>query len=208
MSTIRKPESLLTITIDHERLGRLTLRPLRPCDSALFGQFLDGLGEHTRNMFGPHPLDSAEAGKICDSLNQSDDIRLILVDEDSASDGEIIGYFIIYLRVRPSEIERYAEIGIELSDETDCTFAPCLADAVQGMGIGALVMDHIVDIVRSLGFRRMVLSGGTQSLNRAGRAFYLKVGFREVREFVTRHKTRGRIDNIDMMLEIPGEEPA
>jgi hypothetical protein len=48
----------------------------------------------------------------------------------------------------------------------------------------------------------MVLSGGTQAFNLAGRAFYTKVGFETVREFVSNNRTRGRIDNLDMMLHL------
>jgi (2Fe-2S) ferredoxin len=52
----------------------------------------------------------------------------------------------------------------------------------------------------------MVLSGGTQAFNLAGRAFYTKVGFETVREFVSNHRTRGRIDNLDMILYLTSDQ--
>jgi diamine N-acetyltransferase len=195
---LRKHPEWASGVIAHSVYGTLRVRPLAREDAEAFGRFLEGLSVRTRMLFGPHPLNAEEACKLCNAVDESQIIRLVL----ETPENEIIGYFILFPTVRPGETKRYAEVGIRLSGETDCTFAPCLADAYQGKGLARAAMDHIVALARKLGFSRMVLSGGTQAINIAGRAFYTKVGFETVREFVSNHPTRGRIDNLDMMLHL------
>ena len=185
-------------SFEHINAGTLRLRLLNPADAESFGEFLDGLGPQSRNMFGPHPLNSDEAAGLCASMDDADVIRLVL----ETSGNRIIGYFIVFPAVNSGTIKRFADAGIPLSEETDCTFAPCLADDFQGMGIATLAMKYIIEIMQNLGFKRMVLSGGTQALNAKGRAFYAKVGFKTVKMFVTHSDTRGRIENYDMILDL------
>jgi len=43
------------------KMKKVVFRHLDKNDSVPFGQFLDNLSEETRNIFGPHPLNSEEA---------------------------------------------------------------------------------------------------------------------------------------------------
>src|SRR3989304_7466548 len=62
-------------------------RPLVKGDVIAFGTFLDNLSEETRKRFGLHPINSAEAKNICDNLNYSDRLPLVVLN----SKDEIIG---------------------------------------------------------------------------------------------------------------------
>jgi len=174
------------------------LRLLRSSDHVPFGDYLEGLSPETRVLFGPHPLTADAARTICSALDPIHALRFVLWNHEE----QIVGYFIVYPGVRHGEIERYAKAGVELTDRTDCTFAPSLADTLQSKGVGTTVFHALADIVRSLGFSRMVLSGGTQEQNARGRAYYEKNGFREICTFDTQPAGRGVIHNIDMMLDL------
>lgn len=73
-----------------------------------------------------------------------------------------------------------------------------MADAYQSRGVGSAMMPSILETVRRLGYRRMVLSGGTRAENHRAIRFYEKNGFRKVGDF----KSGGDIDNHDMILEL------
>ena len=196
---VRVAPQLLDRQVTDRDGNEYRLMLLRSSDAGAFGDYLEGLSDETRLLFGPHPLTSEAAQTICGSLDPLHALRFVLWDGDE----HIVGYFIIYPGVRHGEIERYAKEGVELTDRTDCTFAPSVADALQSRGVGSAVFHVLANIVRDLGFLRMVLSGGTQEQNVRGIAYYRKNGFREVGTFDTEPSGRGVIHNVDMMLDLP-----
>ena len=100
------------------------------------------------------------------------------------------------------ERERYSQAGIPLDPNTDCSLAPSVADAFQGQGLGSLLMQHVFSMARRLGYRRMVLVGGTQGRNQRAIHFYRKHGFRTIGIFKSSHAPV----NYDMIAELePGE---
>ncbi len=168
---------------------------VRQEDAPILGRYFEGLSEATRQRFGPHPFTVAEAQKLCAEIDYARLLRLIAVTGDSGQE-RVIAYFILTLPVRDSERNRYTAYGIGLEDGRDCTFAPSVADAYQDRGLGSALMPRILDLARRLGFRRMVLQGGTQAANLRGIHFYEKFGFRRVGSFQT------KVDNHDMMLTL------
>jgi RimJ/RimL family protein N-acetyltransferase len=197
---IRQNASCAATRFEHPQVGRVVLRRLRPGDAEVFGRYLEGLGAESRRRFAPHPHTMAEARRICGEPATSGALRFLVLRE---ADGEAAGYFILYPGARPAEIKRYAEYGIPLDSKSDCTFAPSVADAWQGKGLGSAVMTILLGMVRELGFGRVVLSGGTQATNRRAIRYYEKFGFRKVGSFQTESKDSGRLDNHDMMMILP-----
>lgn len=174
----------------------ITFRLLRCDDEEMLARYFVGLGEETRRRYGPHPFTAEQAAKLCAELNYADTLRFLAVSTRSGAP-EIVAYFIVYLGPREGEIKRYSERGITLGSDV-CTLAPSVADAYQGLGLGSEVMRRVLDVMRRLGFRRMVLSGGTQATNDRAIHFYEKFGFRRVGDFVT----PGPLNNHDMILTL------
>ncbi len=160
-------------------------------DGPLIGKYFESLGDDTRTKFGPHPLDMATGHALCTELDYTKFLRMIAVHQDTA-----IAYFILILDVRPGERNRYESYGITLVDNHDCIVAPSVADAYQNRGLGSVLMLRILDIVASLGFTRILLSGGTRATNLRAVHFYEKFGFREVGRF------ENSCDNIDMIRQL------
>ena len=185
------------IRFQHASTGALVLRLLMQGDAEPFGRYLEDLGEESRRRFGPHPHTMAEARKICGEIAESETLRFLVLREDSA---EALGYYILHPGVRPSEINRYAGYGIPLCGQTDCTFAPSIADRHQSRGLGSVVMPLVLDLVRDLGFTRVLLGGGAQATNARAIGYYTKFGFRVVGSFETNTEAYGRLDNHDMMM--------
>lgn len=194
---IRDPDRA-TRRFEHPSFGDLTLRLLTHRDAEVFGRYLDALDPVANRMFGPHPLTRAAAAEICAALDYTKALRQLVI----TSAGEAVSYIILLPLVSADSVRRYKEYGIELTNETDCSFAPSVADACKGRGLGGAATPLVMDLAVTLGFRRMVLSGGTRASNKPGIGLYRKVGFRQVGEFDVDVPAEGRIHCLDMILEL------
>ena len=166
-------------------------RVLQPNDGSLVGRYFESLSAETRTKFGPHPLTMDAGHTLCSELNYDRELRLIAIHR-----GEAIAYFILILGVRENSVNRYREFGIDLSTDTDCTFAPSVADTYQNKGLGSILLPEVLEIASALNFSRMILSGGTRDTNHRAIHFYEKFGFRKVGSFET------TVLNHDMILEL------
>jgi ribosomal protein S18 acetylase RimI-like enzyme len=185
----------------------LTFRSLAASDAAILGRFFLALSDETKRRFGPHPFDQATADALCSNVHLDDTVRLIATQTapphnhdattaTTTSDNErIIAYFILMLGVTEHETERYSKVGIRLSQDFDCTFAPVIADAYQNQGIASALMDRTMEIMSEYGRKRIVLLGGTQATNHRAVRFYEKHHFRHVGAFEHPHG----VYNYDMM---------
>jgi GNAT superfamily N-acetyltransferase len=167
-------------------------RLLLPGDGELLGRYFEGLSAETRRRFGLHPLTAGQAQDLCARINRHDALRFVALMPGATP--QIIAYFILKLGISEHELERYASYGIKLDDNLDCTFAPSVADEVQGRGLGSLLMPHLIDTARRMGKRSIVLMGGTQATNERAVHFYLKFGFGHIGDFQT------DVENHDMIL--------
>lgn len=181
------------------------LRLLLPGDGEAFGRFLAGLSEATRTLYAPHPLTLEHGHHLCAELDyagmaaQTDLVTLRFI---GLVEGGAATYFILVLGVREGELNRYGGYGITLDPATTCTFAPVVADAYQGKGVGSALVPGVFDAARRLGFRRCVLMGGTRAFNRRAIRYYEKPGFRKVGDFTTHAPDGTAIDNQDMVLSL------
>lgn len=172
---------------------KVVFRALDKNDPITFGLFLESLSETTRGKFGPHPLSSEEAMKICVSLNFSEMLRMILTNQQE----EIIGYIILSFQFRDSQLSRYEDYKISINKDRDICIAPVVADQYQGSGAGSVMLSEAIRISRSLGVKYIILWQGTQLTNTRAIRFYEKFGFKESGKF-----ERYGNNNVDMTLTL------
>ena len=167
-------------------------RRLRSNDYDSLFDYLQNLSIETTSRFGPHLFDKQT---ILDFYtNSADHTGFIAVDP---STDEIIAYSIIKTGYLNHDSSRLMSYGLELSNKTDCTFAPSVADLWQNYGIGKALFNFILSDIITKGISRIILWGGVQSDNKRAIEFYLRNGFRILGEF----EYNGL--NMDMMYEIP-----
>ena len=197
LAQIYQNPTLATTTIEHPALGTVTLRPVNAHDARSLGAYFLGLGEETRRRYGPHPFDQETADTICAEVEGSNTIRIIATTGSDDTE-QVFAYFIVIAGVLDGDVRRYSEIDMPLDPETDCTLAPSVADAYQSQGLGSLVFAHVLDVVRRMGRKRLVLWGGVQATNERGKRFYAKNGFRYVNSFEGPPGT----DNHNMIMDL------
>lgn len=166
-----------------------TFRPLQSSDEDLLLNYLEKLSPQTRHRFGPHPFDKQAIRDFYKPENQNQGFVAI---EHKA----IIAYAIIKYGFLPHDAPRLQGYGLELNANTDCTFAPSVADEWQGRGIGSGLFDFILSGLKAQGKKRLLLWGGVQASNEKAISYYLKKGFRILGEF----EYHGQ--NLDMVLDI------
>ena len=172
------------------------LRPLEAEDVELLGDYFEGLSEETITRYRPHEFDRETAEEICAELDRTRDLRMIALTLDEDEE-RMAAYFIVAWTAREGEMKRYAGYGIELDPRLDCTLAPSVADQWQDMGLGTLMLRHVLEVAALVGRRFMVLGGGTRAENERAIHFYAKHGFRKVGEFEA-----ADVNNYDMILEL------
>ncbi len=178
------------------RSGEVALiRPLQAEDAESLGIYFAGLSPESRSRYGPHPFDQATADAICANLAPLEMLRMIAVVAH-AEESAIVAYVLLKDGVLEGDRERYERLGIPLNPATDCTLAPSVLDSYQNQGIGSLMMRHVLESAKRLGYKRVVLWGGVQSTNLRAVHLYKKFGFVKVGEFHT------GIDNDDMILDL------
>jgi len=153
--------------------------------------YLQRLGAGTKSRFGPHGFDKPA---VIDFYQQPNDhLGYIAVDNLTK---EIIAYAVLkigYLQHDRSRLESY---GLSLNQQTDCTYAPSVADEWQSLGIGNALFRYLLSDLKSKGIKRIILWGGVQRDNEKAIRFYLKNGFKRLGRF----EYNGW--NEDMMLDI------
>lgn len=188
------PDYLTTQTIT--RTGEpLLIRPLQAEDAERLGVYFAGLSPESRSRYGPHAFDQETADAICANLEPHAMLRFVGV-LSSEAEGDFVAYVLLRDGVLKGDSERYEKLGIPLHPETDCTLAPSVRDGYQNRGVGSLMMNHVLDSAKRLGYRRVVLWGGVQSTNLRAVHLYQKFGFVKVGEFYN-----GK-DNDDMILDL------
>jgi diamine N-acetyltransferase len=186
----------------------ILIRPLRDNDAAPLGEYFLGLSAETRARYGPHPFNQQTADEICATLDPGDIVRLVATVPGKGRE-RIIAYMLLKMGVLDGDQHRYEARGIPLDPDTDCTFAPSVADDYQNQGIGSQMLRHILQAAPKLGRRRIALWYGVQATNDRAVHYYTRWGFRKVGEFFT------DMNNFDMILDLtaaraaddPGEPP-
>lgn len=153
--------------------AQVTFAYFQSSDLPLLLDYLQQLSPATRKRFGPHPFDEAAILRF-----YSDPFEVWGFLAKSAKTGAIVAYAPVkrgYLEHDRPRLEAY---GLSLSQHTDCTFAPSVADNWQGQGLGGQLFNFIQTELQARGIRRVILWGGVQASNAAALRFYEKMGFR------------------------------
>jgi ribosomal protein S18 acetylase RimI-like enzyme len=171
---------------------QIILGKLIPGDFDRLTDYLQNLSPETKRRFGPHPFDIQSIKEFY--KNDSRNSGYIAVDAETQ---EIIAYSILKSGYLEHDRFRLQSYGLELSHDTDSTFAPSVADEWQSKGIGNNLFLYILRELQFTEIKRIILWGGVQSDNEKAVNFYKKHGFRILGEF----EYNGM--NYDMIMEIP-----
>ncbi|MCU0390550.1 MAG: GNAT family N-acetyltransferase [Thermoflexibacter sp.] len=168
----------------------IILRKLDLQDTELLIAYWHGLSDETKKRFAPHVFDNQTIISLHKDVNYQGYIA------QEAHTSAIIGYAIIkigYLEHDKSRLEAYY---LSLSNTTDCTFAPSVADAWHGSGLGTVLFNFVMNEAKDKGIKRVILWGGVQKSNMRAIRFYQKNGFRILGQFLYQG------ENYDMIKEI------
>jgi GNAT superfamily N-acetyltransferase len=166
------------------------LRPLEERDEDALADFLDGLSPATQDLYDVDEP-KVHATEMCEAIDRLDKLRFVLED----SRGSIQGLCELSFGLPEGDRERFRIHGLELQPGGDVRFGACLADPIQGHGVGPRLWAKIEEVARGFGCSRVLLWGGVYVSNDRARRFYRRVGFTEVGRF-TRHDARECIDMI------------
>lgn len=162
-------------------------------DAEALSYYLRGLGTETQKRFGPHPY-TKEA--IINFYSQQPCRGYIATDTITTG---IVAYSIIKMGYLPHDAPRLQLAGITPDAETDCTFAPSVADEWQQCGIGYQMLQFIIADLQTKGIKRIILWGGVQKENIQALHFYQRNNFSITGQF----NYQG--ENYDMIYNIPGK---
>ena len=153
--------------------------------------YLQSLSATTKHRFGPHPYDKQSIIDFYE--NQDENLGYIAEDIETK---KIIAYSIIKMGYLQDDSFRLQSYGLSLDHQTDCTFAPSVADLWQSCGIGNALFNFIRSDLKAKGIKRIILWSGVDSDNERAINFYRKNGFKVLGQF----EYNGMND--DMILEI------
>ncbi|MBU1008653.1 MAG: GNAT family N-acetyltransferase [Bacteroidetes bacterium] len=190
MSSVRQGRNEIGLALLHD--DSLSIRLLFVEDHEKLLHYLQGLSRETKSRFGPHAFDREAISTIFAEKNDLHQAYIAI--EKSTAD--IIAYALLRKGWLPYDKARLSAYGLAEDPEHDCTFAPSVADAWQGKGLGSAVFTFVLNEIRSAGIRRILLWGGVQATNQRACGFYQRHGFRELGRF----EHHG--ENCDMCLEL------
>jgi GNAT superfamily N-acetyltransferase len=95
---------------------------------------------------------------------------------------QIIAYAIVNLKIPEDEANRFRNYGLHINQH-DALFAPSVADAWQGTGVGTHLLTFSKDYLKKFGVKRLLLWGGVQSSNEQAKKYYLKQDFQYLGSF-------------------------
>jgi diamine N-acetyltransferase len=165
----------MLIQIKNNKLILLRRFAAADLDDLLY--YLHHLSAETKSRFGPHPF-HREA--VIDFYNNPLHHGYLAEEVDTKT---IIAYAIIKTGYLEHDKQRLQLYGIEPDSKTDCTFAPSVADAWQGCGIGNCLLPFMLPPLKAAGFTRMILWGGVQAGNHTAVNYYQKNGFAILGQF-------------------------
>lgn len=176
------------------RNGRpVEVRLLESSDNEkLFEYFDQHFSKESRSRFGPHAFDKETIDAICQNPDE-EIMRYVAIDEEK----NIVAYMLIKQGMIEWDEKRYATRGQSYDHNTSVTFAPSVADAWQGSGVGSLMNNLIEEDLKRRGVKKIILWGGVQATNEKAVNFYKKLGYQYIASFWHDGK-----DNHDMVKSL------
>lgn len=179
----------MIITTKNNR--QIFLQAISEADFVDVCTYFGRLSEETKHRYGPHSFDLQT---LMDMYNRSGNYQGYIAR--SLETGEVIAYAVLKRGFLEHDRQRLRSYGFEPDAETDCTYAPSVADSWQSCGVGGELFRFILSELKISNIQRIILWGGVQADNEKAVNFYLKFGFRTLGEF----EYLGW--NKDMVLEI------
>ncbi|WP_232323462.1 GNAT family N-acetyltransferase [Catenuloplanes japonicus] len=161
-----------------------TVRALRTEDAAALVLFLSGLSGGSRRFWHGATGHAAEATGWIEAIGRYDKLRLVAHPDDHPADLAGVADLSFSLPDH-AELARYADYGLPLDPDRTVRWGPCVANAWQGRGLAAALLEPAWDAARLLARDRVVLFGGVHRDNHRARRFYLRHGFTEAGTFTT-----------------------
>ena len=174
----------------------ITFRPLQHTDVSSLQQFLENLSEVTRRFATYPSYDLQCAQQFCDDIDHYEILRMIA----TVGNNQIIAVFEFNVDLEEFDIHRYRKYGVELNDETDIQFAPCIADEYQNRNLGSRLLHLMIDLAKQLGKKRMILWAGVLTDNQQAIRFYEKNHFHVFQE---KYLAQDGYDCYDAILQLP-----
>lgn len=157
----------------------------RSLDIIRIHEYLHSLSMESRLRFAPHGYSIDEIREFYDDpLN----IAFTVKHQD-----DVVGYSVLRMTYLAADAGRFESYGFTLDQRIDATLAPSVADAWQGKGAAAIMLDRLLAFAKAHGKRRIFLWGGVQADNARAVSFYRKHGFTELGRF------QHHGENIDMV---------
>jgi diamine N-acetyltransferase len=176
--------------IEAKNNRQVFLRRLHSNDFDKLFDYLQNLSTETKKRFGPHQFDRQS---IIDFYGLNTNLGYIAHTIDTK---EIIAYSIIKIGYLEHDSLRLQSYGITLDNQTDCTFAPSVADLWQSCGIGNYLFHFILSDLTATKIERIILWVGVQADNEKAVNFYKKNGFKTLGQFTYNGENYDMIHNI------------
>ena len=156
----------------------ILFRPLQHTDLHALQEFFEGLSEETRRFATYPSYDLQCAQQFCDEIGQDDNLRMVA----TVANDKIIAVFEFNLSLEEFDINRYRKYGVELNNESDIQFAPCITDEYQNQHLGTKFLQLMIDLAKRLGKKRMIPWAGVLIDNKQAIRFYEKNNFQMFQE--------------------------
>lgn len=179
--TIAQNPTLVTQRFDLVNAGNseeIIFRPLRHDDLHALQNFLEGLLEKTRDCAIYPSYDLQRAQEFCNEIDEYETLRMVA----TTTNGRIIALFEFNLSLEEFDINRYRKYGMELNEDDDIQFAPCIADEYQNQHLGTKLLHLMIDLAKRLNKKRMILWAGVLTNNKQAIRFYEKNHFQIFQE--------------------------
>ncbi len=161
----------------HKTNELIETKQIQADPAKILRSYLDALSIETRQRFGPHAYDNASIESFYKEKNNAGYVLF------RTHENKVIAYATIHKGFLLHDSARLSAYGLVLSQDTDYTYAPSVADAWQGKGHGKQLFDHILEKIRPEGAKRIILWGGVQNENERAVRYYEKLGFQTLGYF-------------------------
>ena len=141
---------MITETRDHKQIDS---QYLNSNDFESLMRYFNGLSNETKRRFGPHLFDQQS---VMDFYENGDQNRGFLAIDTKTN--AIISYAIIKQGFLVHDQPRLQNYGLKLDNQTDCTFAPSVADMWQCIGVGKAMLHFIISDIQQKGIKRIIWS--------------------------------------------------
>lgn len=149
----------------------ISLRQVTPADYSAISLFLEGLSDDSKSRFAPHRFDVLS---ITEFYSEHQIYGFVA---ENLSCSEVIAYVVVKRGFWAHDEFRYIGYGLIMSQQSDATLAPAVADIYHGSGVGYELLKFAVAYLRTEKIERVFLWGGVQDNNQKAIRFYERNGF-------------------------------